>query len=437
MAAKYLLVVPALAAALLVLQMSGLQAAEESLSDRGSNDENPVWEELLSFAVANENKTEATVIESGNPNLNVNALYSDNGKLVVASNIMQSLKANASPLIILDGKIISYEEFTMINKTTAFGAITVLDGKNATDKYGEKAEDGVIILSSKKEKNSVKDPVAYELIPNYKTRQGTTYAPEGNIIPKATLVSDDFQVEVYDSGEDWIRLSPTVNQSGNKPLVFVDGKEIRYEDHNSISPESVQSISILKDQSAITAYGEKAANGVIIVTTKTGAATDSNPVSGVVTNADGKPLPGVSVIVKGTTTGSVTDMNGKYLLNVPDQAILQFSFVGMASQEIAVGNQQVINVVMVKDEVIVIAYGSMNRETQIKTEIDNFRIRSLGGNDNPLIIVDGKEFDGNLSSLDPNQIYSMTVLKDASSTAAYGEKGKKGRGFANYKKSGN
>ena len=68
-------------------------------------------------------------------------------------------------------------------------------------------------------------------------------------------------------------------------------------------------------------------------------------VTGTVTGADdGQPLPGVSVVVKGTLQGAVTDVNGKYSLSVPADATLQFSSVGMATQDIAVGNRQVINV---------------------------------------------------------------------------------------------
>jgi len=206
--------------------------------------------------------------------------------------------------------------------------------------------------------------------------------------------------------------SGLMNKGIDNPLWIVDGKEV--DNLDRLDPNNLKSIDILKEASATALYGEKGVNGVIIVTTKTGAATVGKPVSGTVTNADGKPLPGVLVIVKGTATGSVTDMNGKYSLNIPDQAILQFSFVGVSTQEIVVGNQQVINVVMVSesptnDEIKVVASGLMNK-----------------GIDNLLLIVDGKEFDKELNTISPDRIESITVLKDQSAVTVYGEKGKNG-----------
>jgi len=86
-------------------------------------------------------------------------------------------------------------------------------------------------------------------------------------------------------------------------------------------------------------------------------------VKGVVTSADdGQPIPGVSVVVKGTTNGTTTDIDGNYTVNAPGHAILVFSFVGMTSQEVQVNMQSVINVVLATehtniDEVVVVGYG--------------------------------------------------------------------------------
>ncbi len=87
----------------------------------------------------------------------------------------------------------------------------------------------------------------------------------------------------------------------------------------------------------------------------------------VLSDEDNEGLPGVNVIVKGTATGTVTDIDGKYLLDVPDQnSILVFSSVGFVSEEVAVGNQTVINMNLVPDitsldELVVIGYGSIKR----------------------------------------------------------------------------
>ena len=182
-------------------------------------------------------------------------------------------------------------------------------------------------------------------------------------------------------------------------------------------------------------------------------------VTGTVTDADGQPMPGVTVIVKGTTTGTITQGDGTYQIsNVPEGATLVFTFVGMQTQEIPVGNQTTINVSLEADvigieEVVAIGYGTQKKvnitgavatveseelekiTTVNSTQLlqgqmagvitkqtsgmpgdDNtsFSIRGFG---NPLVLVDGDERQ--LSSIDPNVIESVSVLKDASA-AIYG-----------------
>jgi TonB-linked SusC/RagA family outer membrane protein len=195
-------------------------------------------------------------------------------------------------------------------------------------------------------------------------------------------------------------------------------------------------------------------------------------VSGAVTSANGDALPGLSVMVKGTTTGAVTDLDGKYSVTVPnEEAILVFSYVGYATQEIIVGAQTSINVTMQEeatslDEVVVVGYGTQQAKevtgavTSVKSENFNdgnindpmqliqgkvaglsiakpggdpnaefnIRLRGLstfGSNTQPLIVVDGVQ-GVSLNSVDPNDIASMDVLKDASASAIYGTKGASG-----------
>ncbi len=204
-------------------------------------------------------------------------------------------------------------------------------------------------------------------------------------------------------------------------------------------------------------------------------------VSGVVTDAkDGSTLVGVTVLVKNTTTGTTTDLNGHYTLTVPDDAILVFSFVGYAPQEILVGTQTTINVQLefsaaMIDEVVVIGYGQVRKEdltgsVQVVTTDDfnqgaittpqellvgksagmvissdggapgsssTIRIRggsSLNASNDPLIIIDGVPLDNNnvsgssnfLSFLNPNDVESVSILKDASATAIYGSRASNG-----------
>jgi len=188
-------------------------------------------------------------------------------------------------------------------------------------------------------------------------------------------------------------------------------------------------------------------------------------VQGSVADSKGSPMPGVTVIVKGTTLGTVTDSEGAYsLTNVSETSILEYSFVGMRSQEIIVGNQSVINVTLVEEsiginEVVAIGYGTQKRinltgsvgmveakefETRPVTSVvqslqgkvpglmvnqtggqpgnENFVLKIRGtstfSSNDPLVIVDGVAMS--MASLNPQDIESVSVLKDAASTAIYG-----------------
>ena len=195
----------------------------------------------------------------------------------------------------------------------------------------------------------------------------------------------------------------------------------------------------------------------------------SQKVTGKVTNTSGDLLPGVTVIVKGTTSGTLTDASGKYsLTNISENTTLLYSFVGMKPQEVKVGSQTVIDVVLVEellglDEVVVVGYGTqkkMNLTGSVASissqALENrpmpnvgevlrgispnlniklsdhggepgatrtWNIRGLGsisGDDSPLILVDGVEMD--INNLDPGNIESVSVLKDASASAIYGSR---------------
>lgn len=221
-----------------------------------------------------------------------------------------------------------------------------------------------------------------------------------------------------------------------------------------------------------------------------GSVQQSKTIKGKVTDSSGMPLPGVSVVVKGTTNGNITDAFGNYSLsNIPEGAMLQFSFVGMKMQEIVVGNKTSIDVTLAEDaigieEVVAIGYGTRAKRdltgavSQITAEeitkqvtmspqlslqgkmagvyVSNpgsdpnsrptIRIRgvsTLGFND-PLYVVDGiplteggsttsdarsNDLRGNVNvfnMINPNDIESISVLKDASATAIYGVRASNG-----------
>ena len=195
-------------------------------------------------------------------------------------------------------------------------------------------------------------------------------------------------------------------------------------------------------------------------------------VSGRITDEGGNGLPGATVLEKGTANGTVTNTDGNYTIVTADEATLIVSFVGYQSQEIAVNGRSVIDVVLGDDvsaleEVVVVGYGSVKRSdltgslSSIGSEdfqdfpiVDasqaikglaagvavtqnsgvpggdvKIRIRGansiLGGND-PLLVIDGIQTNINLSDINPNDIKSIQILKDASATAIFGSRGANG-----------
>lgn len=197
-------------------------------------------------------------------------------------------------------------------------------------------------------------------------------------------------------------------------------------------------------------------------------------VSGVVTNSeDGTPLPGVSVAIKGMQVGTVTDMDGRYSLNIPDEnAVITVSFMGFLAREINVNDRTVIDVslspdVAALDEVVVVGYGTQKStrvtgaiaritaddlEERPVARVDqalmgklagvqvqqmsgmpgkvlNIKVRgvsSINYSNSPLYVVDGYPISGDLGSINTNDIESIEVLKDAASAAIYGSRGANG-----------
>ncbi len=201
------------------------------------------------------------------------------------------------------------------------------------------------------------------------------------------------------------------------------------------------------------------------------AFSQDKTISGVVKSGNGDPLIGVNILIKGTTSGTVTDLNGEFTLNVNNDDVLELSYTGFSSQEITVGNQTSLDIIMQEDaqqldEVVVIGYGTVKKsdvtgavstvtaesfEDQPLTRLEdalqgraagvtvarangqpgsNFKVRirgvnSITGNNSPLVVVDGIQ-GADLSALNPNDIETIDVLKDASATAIYGIRGSNG-----------
>jgi TonB-linked SusC/RagA family outer membrane protein len=197
----------------------------------------------------------------------------------------------------------------------------------------------------------------------------------------------------------------------------------------------------------------------------------SHSVSGVVLDDSGKPLTGASVVVKGTTVGTLTDMSGSYNLQASDDDVLVFSFMGLTSTEETVGERSRVDVQLSEatkliDEIVVVGYGvqkksvvtaAISRVTAADLNTSNpsrvedvlkgkvsgvqitqssghpgaesqVRIRGIGtiNNSNPLYIIDGMAVEGGIDYLNPVDIQSVEILKDAASAAIYGARAANG-----------
>ncbi|MBL3655250.1 SusC/RagA family TonB-linked outer membrane protein [Fulvivirga sediminis] len=215
----------------------------------------------------------------------------------------------------------------------------------------------------------------------------------------------------------------------------------------------------------------------------------SQTVKGIVKDEEGNPLPGVNILIKGTSQGTITDFEGNFSIEVPDESsVLIFSFIGYIKEEVTVQNQTNLNIMLMPDvtsltEVVVIGYGTQEKsdvtgsvasisekdfnpgqvtspDQLISGKVAGVQITSNGGapgsgstirirggsslnaSNDPLIVIDGVPLDNNnvagssnpLSFINPNDIESVNVLKDASATAIYGSRASNGVLIINTKK---
>ncbi|MDR3267635.1 MAG: TonB-dependent receptor [Tannerella sp.] len=201
------------------------------------------------------------------------------------------------------------------------------------------------------------------------------------------------------------------------------------------------------------------------------AAHAQKQVTGTVTDANSEPIIGANVIEKGTTNGSITDVDGKFSLTVSDNAVLQISFIGYVTQEIAVGNRTILEITLAEDsqaldEVVVVGYGTARKKdltgSVVRADLTSLQespsvslgsklqgtvpglnvgavtsagadpsitIRgrtSISGSNSPLIVLDGIIYRGSLVDINSNDIESIDILKDASAAAIYGSQASNG-----------
>jgi TonB-linked SusC/RagA family outer membrane protein len=198
----------------------------------------------------------------------------------------------------------------------------------------------------------------------------------------------------------------------------------------------------------------------------------THSVSGTITDEEQLPIPGANVVIKGTTTGTITAGDGKFTMEAKDGDVLQISYIGYTTEEVIVNGNGPYNLSLVPDmvglsEVVVVGYGTQRKEAvtgsvasmkgDVIRELPGSNItqslqgriagvdmqqtstkpgatmqirirgtRSLNASNDPLVVLDGIPFAGSLSDIDPASIKSIDILKDASATAIYGSRGANG-----------
>lgn len=256
-------------------------------------------------------------------------------------------------------------------------------------------------------------------------------------------------------------------------LVVFRNREVDTERQMDVSKKSATVASYLNEVFADTEIDYQFEKNYIVLSTKqtpAPAVPDSRQagrqITGVIQDQHGEPVIGANIVIKGTTTGTVTNIDGEYTLQVPENATLQITYIGYLPKEIKVSNQSVINIELIEDtqkldEVVVVGYGTVKKANltgavdQISSKVlenrpvsnvaqalqgvvgnlnvssasgggvgtkQSINIRGYTGFDvsgSPLIVIDGVQVS-NMDDINPNDIESISILKDAASSAIYG-----------------
>ncbi len=285
---------------------------------------------------------------------------------------------------------------------------------------------------------------------------GTAFAQHVSLTMNNVTVKQAMDALKKQSGYSFVFSSEDVD---TKKKVSVDADDQKVE-------EVVR--QILDGQSVT--YEIKGKNIVVRSIAQTSSSQQKKTITGTIVDPSGMPVIGANVMVKGTTNGTITDMDGKFSLEVASGATLMVSYIGFANQEIKIGNQTVLSITLKEDaealdELVVVGYGTQKKVnltgavSMVESEVLesrpvqnvgqalqgvvpglNFSVNKTGGELNnaldmdirgtgtigegsksaPLVLIDGIE--GDMNSINPNDIKSISVLKDASSAAVYGSR---------------
>ena len=207
--------------------------------------------------------------------------------------------------------------------------------------------------------------------------------------------------------------------------------------YNPILKAVPMSMGILMSGNAGYAIAGNMSDNVVIVQQQTICVT------GTVIDASGEPLVGVNIVEAGTVNGVISDFEGKFTLNVKPNATLKISYIGYIAQNILVKGQKNLTITLQEDtetldEVVVVGYGTVRKAALAGVNVVSdgvpggsvkIRIRgtnSINKSNDPLYVVDGMVRESGLEGINPEDIQSMQILKDASSTAIYGSRGANG-----------
>ena len=282
---------------------------------------------------------------------------------------------------------------------------------------------------------------------------GTTFAQNISLTLNNVTVKQAMDALKKQSGYSFVFSSEDVD---TKKKVSVDADDQKVEDV----------VRQILDGQSVT-YEIKGKNIVVRSIVQTSSSQQKKTITGTIVDPSRMPVIGANVMVKGTTNGTITDMDGKFSLEVPKGSILQISYIGFANQEIKIEDQKILSIKLQEDaealdEVVVIGYGAVKKkdltgavaqvktdeyETQQSTNVldmlngtvagfnsnigtsasgsSEMEIRgpaSLSANNTPLVVLDGVIFNGSINDINPSDIETVDVLKDASSAAVYGSR---------------
>ena len=154
-------------------------------------------------------------------------------------------------------------------------------------------------------------------------------------------------------------------------------------------------------------------------------------ISGVITDETGLPVAGANIVVKGTTNGTISDMDGNFSLEAAPGEMLEISYIGFLPMEVKVDNKNTFDILMKEDaqgldEVVVVGYGTVKKRDLTGSVASVNASRVSLARHRSLYVIDGVPVTGGIGEISPSDIESMEVLKDASATAIYGARGANG-----------